>query len=124
MHQRSQLAQKAYQLLRQTDRQACVMGEVWSDASVDPERVAKRAQVQYSGGDIGMQFGGTLHFEGGAECYHSWCGNLHLQRPWNLSSFWWVWGSMLQGMTGERASGNTVSDGLEAGRSCDHILRI
>lgn len=37
---------------------------------------------------------------------------------------WWVWGSMLQGMTGERASGNTVSDGLEGGQKSDHILRI
>lgn len=37
---------------------------------------------------------------------------------------WWVWGSMLQGMTGERASGNTVSDGLEGRQKSDHTLRI
>lgn len=33
---------------------------------------------------------------------------------------WWVWGSMLQGMTGERASGNIASDGLEVGQKSDH----
>lgn len=84
------------------------------------ERVAKREQVQYKEGDIGdAVWGTTWYFPGGWR----WVSSFLAWEPspaeiLESELIWCLWESILQGMTGERASVDTQwVMGWKVGRS-------